>query len=142
MSTWAKLKKEILDEVLSLEKVMRELYSKFGTVHQAVIHLHKRQQWCARRARILKEIHGDVDNMQAWMMKYKGAPLHLPNMMKANVVELQARTRSQIQNYEDLPQLITSIQDSHAQVFKSMDVIVHTHVIPSLGTLTQVKIKK
>ena len=45
-------------------------------------------------------------------------------------------------NYEYLPQLITSMHASHAQVFKSMEVIVLTHVIPSLGTLTQVKTKK
>jgi len=36
----------------------------------------------------------------------------------------------------NLPQLITSIQTSHAWVVKSMDVVVHTNVIPSLGTLT------
>jgi len=29
--------------------------------------------------------------MQAWMMKEKGALLHFPKVMKANVVELQAR---------------------------------------------------
>ena len=80
--------------------------------------------------------------MQAWTMKYKEAPLHLPKMMRANVVELQVRIQSQISNYEDLPQLITSIQASHARVFKSMDVVVHTHAIPSHGTLTQVKTKK
>jgi len=71
----------------------------------------------------------------------KGTPVHLPRMMKANAVELQARIRSQIQNYEDLLHLITSIQASHAWVFKSMNVIVHTHAIPSLGTLTQAKTK-
>jgi len=41
MSTWDELKKEILDEVLSLDTIMRELYSKFGTMHQAVVHLHR-----------------------------------------------------------------------------------------------------
>lgn len=75
-------------------------------------------------------------------MKYKGAPLHLPKMTMANAVEMQARIWSQIQNYEDLPQLITGIHVSHARVFKSMQVVVHTHPIPSLGTLTQVKTKK
>lgn len=38
MSAWAELKKEILDEVLSLDTVMRELHSKFGTVHKAIVH--------------------------------------------------------------------------------------------------------
>ena len=40
MSAWAEIKKEILDEVLSLETVMQALYSKFGTLHKAVVHLH------------------------------------------------------------------------------------------------------
>jgi hypothetical protein len=57
----------------------------------------------------LKNIHTVVDNMQAWMMKYKGAPLHLPKMMKVRVVELKACIQSQIRNDEELPQLITSL---------------------------------
>ena len=42
-STREELKKEILDEVLSLESIMWALYSKFGTVHKAVIHLNRWQ---------------------------------------------------------------------------------------------------
>ena len=110
MSTQEELKKEILDEVLSLDIVMRALYSKFGTMHNAVIHLNGWQQRCARRARILSNVHVVVDYMQTWMMRYKGAPLHLPKMMKPGAVDLKARIWSQIQNYEELPQLITSIQ--------------------------------
>jgi len=87
-------------------------------------------------------IHVVVDEMQTWTMKYKGAPLHLPKMMRVNVVELKAHIQSQIWKYEDLPQLIKIIQVSHARVFKSMDVVVHTHAIPSLGTFTQAKTKK
>ena len=44
MSAQAKLKKAMLDEVLSLDTVTRSLYSKFGTVHQVVVHLHGWQQ--------------------------------------------------------------------------------------------------
>jgi len=40
MSARAELKKTILDEVFSLDTIMRALYSKFDTVHQAVVHLH------------------------------------------------------------------------------------------------------
>ena len=40
-SARAELKKAILDEVLSLDIVMRALYSKFGTAHQEVFHLHE-----------------------------------------------------------------------------------------------------
>lgn len=74
-------------------------------------------------------------------MRYKGDLLYFPKMMKPRVVEMKARIQSQIWNYEDLSQLITSLQASHACVFKIMDVVVHAHVIPSIGTLTQVKTK-
>ena len=79
-------------------------------------------------------VHVVVDDMQTWIMKYKGSPLHLPKMMRANVVKLKAHIRSQIRSYEYLLQLITSIQDSHARVSKRMDVVVCMHVIPSIGT--------
>jgi len=142
MFAQAKLKKETLDEVLSLDTVMRALYSKFGTMHTSFVHLNGWQQRCARRAHILMNFHAVVDDMQTWTMKYKGSPLHFPKMMRVNAVELKAHTWSQIQNYEELSQFITSIQASQARVFKSLDVVVRTHVIPSLGTLTQAKTKK
>lgn len=91
MSARAELKKEILEEVLSLDTVTWALYSKFSTVHQVVVHLHGWQHPCVRRDCILKNIHVVIDNMRAWMMEYKGALLHLPKMMKANAVKLQAR---------------------------------------------------
>ena len=89
----------------------------------------------------MTEIHTIVDHMQIWTMRYKGAPLNFPKMMKPKAVDLKVRIRSQIQNYEELPQLITSLQASHAQVFRSMDVIVHMHVIPSIDIVTQAKEK-
>ena len=141
-STSEELKKEIVDEVLSLGTVMEVLYSKFGIVHKAVIHLNGWKQWCARRARIFSNVHVVVNYMQTWMMRSKGAPLHFPKMMNPRAIELKAHIWCQIQNYEELPQLITSLQASHACVFKSMDVVVHTHAIPSIGNLTQVKIKE
>lgn len=74
-------------------------------------------------------------------MRYKGAPLNLPKMMKPRVVELKACIWGQIRNYEDLLQLITSLQASHAWLFRSMDVFVHAHAIPSIVTLTKAKRK-
>lgn len=62
-STWVELKKAILDEVLSLDKVMRALFSKFGTMHKEVFHLNRWQQRCARRARIMLNVHVFVDDM-------------------------------------------------------------------------------
>lgn len=61
--------------------------------------------------------------------------------MKPKVVELKECIHDQIQKYEELPQLITILQTSHAWVFWSMDVIVCMHAITSIGTLTKVKTK-
>jgi len=93
-SAQAGLNKEILDKVLSLDTVMWVLYSKFGTVHKAAVHLNGWQQRCARRARILSNVHVVVDYMKTWMMRYKEAPLHLPKMMKSRAVELKACIQS------------------------------------------------
>lgn len=61
--------------------------------------------------------------------------------MKPRVVELRAHIKSKIQNYEEHLQLITSLQASHAWVFRSMDVVVHAHMIPYIGTFTEAKTK-
>jgi len=102
-SAQAELKKVILDEVLSLEKVMQALYSTFGTMHKAVVHLNGWQQRCTRRACIFSNVHNVLDYMQTWTMICKGSPLHLPKMMKPKMVELKAHIQSQIWNYDDLP---------------------------------------
>ena len=39
-SALAELKKGILDEVLSLDIVMRPFYSKFGIMHKTVVHFN------------------------------------------------------------------------------------------------------
>ena len=65
----------------------------------------------------------------------------MPKMMNPKAVELKERIRSQIRNYEEFQQLITSLQTSHARVLKSMDIVVCTHVISSIRTLTQEKTK-
>ena len=130
----AELRREILDEVSSLEIVMRKLYFRFITVHKSVVHLNSWQQCCARRACILLDLHTSVDHMEIWTMRYKGCPFHFPKMMKPKGVELKAHIWSQIQNYEELLQFITSLKASHARVFRSMDVIMHVHAIPFIGT--------
>jgi len=112
--------------------VIRTLYSTFFTLHKAVVHINGWQQRCAKRARILSNLHTSIDHTQKWKMRYKGAPLHLPKMMKTHI-------QSQIRNYEEFLQLITSLQASHAWVFRSMDVVVHAHAIPSIGILTEAK---
>lgn len=101
-STQVELKKTILDEVFSLDTVMKASYSKIGTVHKEVVHLNRWQQWCARRARILTFLHATINYMQAWAMRYKGASRHMPRIMKATTVELKAHIYSKVWNYEEL----------------------------------------
>lgn len=62
--TQAKLKKEILDELLSLDIVMQELYSKFCIMHKVIFHLNRWHQRCVIRALILVNMHAIVDYMQ------------------------------------------------------------------------------
>ena len=105
----AELKREILNEVSYLEIVMRMLYSRFGNVHKSVVHLNGWQQCCGRRACILSDLHTVVDRMKTWTMRYKGSPLHLLKLMKPKAVELKECISSQICNYEELPQLVSSL---------------------------------
>ena len=63
-SAQAKLKKEIINEVFSLDTVMQALYSKFGIVHEAINHLNGWQNRCVRRACILSNVHDVVDYMK------------------------------------------------------------------------------
>jgi len=65
----------------------------------------------------------------------------LLKIMKPKLVEFKAHIQSQIKNYEELPQLNTSLQASRAQVFRSMDAIVCMHAIQSVGTLIEVNKK-
>jgi len=49
----------------------------------------------------------------------------------------KAQIHMLIQNYEQLPPLITNIEASYSWLFKSLDVMVRTHKIPSIGSLVQ-----
>ena len=62
--------------------------------------------------------------------------------MKPQVELDKARIRMLIQNYEKLPPLIIIIEDSYVWLYKILEVIVRTHRIPSIGTLTQTMRKK
>ena len=62
----------------------------------------------------MSNLHTAIDHTKIWTVRYKGAPVYLPKMMKPKAVELKACIGSQMQNYEELPQLITILQASHA----------------------------
>ena len=55
-SSRAELKREILNEVLSLETVMRMLYLIFGTMHKLVLQLNGWHKCYTRRAHIFSNL--------------------------------------------------------------------------------------
>ena len=61
---------------------MQKLYDGFITVHKLVVHLYGFQQRSKRVVWTLKEIHAAITHVQEWTMRYKGALLYLPKMMK------------------------------------------------------------
>jgi len=85
----------------------------------------------------LKGIHAAITHVQEWTMRHKGDPLYFHKIMKPWVELDKALIQMLIWNYENLPLLITSIEASYAQFFKSLHVIVRTHKIPSIGSLAQ-----
>ena len=74
------MKKVILAEVSSLERVMQRLYDRF-TVHKEVVHLHGHQQCYIKITYTLIDIHATIDYVHTWTMRYKGGLLHLHKMM-------------------------------------------------------------
>ena len=78
-----------------------------------------------------------MSHMQEWTMMYKGASIYLHKKMKPWAMLDKAQIQMQIQNYEQLPPLITNIKASYAWLFRSLDVIVRMKNIPSIGTLAQ-----
>ena len=61
----------------------------------------------------------------------------MQNIMKPRAKLEKARIQMLIRNYEKLPLPITRIEASYACFFKIPDVIVRTHRIPSIRSLTQ-----
>lgn len=113
------------------------LYRIFFIVHEVVVHLYGFQQQCAKKTQTLKYIHTFIVHVQEWKMRYKGAPLYFHKMMKLQVELDKAWIQMLVKNYEHLPLLITNLESSQAQLYMSLYVIVKTHWIPSIGTLTQ-----
>jgi len=74
-------------------------------------------------------------------MRYKGAPLHLHNMMKLQVELDKSCIQSLISKYEELSSLVNSVEGSYTQLFRNFDVMARKYGTPSIGTLTQAKEK-
>jgi len=70
-STQEDLKKEIMDELLSLDTIIKVFYSKLGIVHKTVVHLNGWQQRCDRRESIFLNVHIVFDYMKIWTIRYK-----------------------------------------------------------------------
>jgi len=78
----AEMRKVIPIVVSTLETTMRKLYDEFVTVNKKVVHVHDLQQWSKEFLQTLRNMHVAITNVQEWKMRYKGAPLHFPKMIK------------------------------------------------------------
>lgn len=116
---------------------MWKLYDIFVTMHKVIVHLYGFQQMCMKIFQTLKYIHLAITHVEEWKMRYKGDTLYLHNMLKPWAELDKAQIQNLIWNYEQLPPLITNIEVSYTQLFKSLDVIVRRHKIHSIGSLTQ-----
>lgn len=140
-SIMAEMKKVILSKVSTLETTMQKLYDRFFTMHNVFVHVQGLQQWRKNLVQTLREIHVSIVHVQDWKMRYKGALLYFPKMTKPQAKLDKANVWMLIQNYEQLSPFINNIQASYALLYKSLDVMVRTHMIPSIGSLTEAKHK-
>lgn len=76
------MRKVILAEVSTLETTMRNRYDRFITVHKEFFHVHGLQQQRKEFVQNLRNIHATIAHVQECKMWYKGALLHLPNILK------------------------------------------------------------
>ena len=105
----AEMRKVILVEVSTLKATMQKLYDKFLIVHKVVVHQYGFQWWRRNIVQTLEDIHAAIAQVQEWTMRYKGALLHLPKMMKPQLELDKAKIWIQIQNYENRTLFISSI---------------------------------
>ena len=129
----------ILVEVSTLGETMRKLYDGFITIHKAVVHFHGLQQQRKEFVKTLKNIQASIAYVQEWTMRYKGEPLDLVKKMKPHVDLEKAKVWMIIQNNKQLTSFIGSIQASYVWLYNILDVLVNTHNIPSVGSLTEAK---
>ena len=80
-----------------------------------------------------------ISYVEEWSKKYKWAPLDLVNKMKPWVELEKEKVRMLIQNNKQLTSFIGSILASYVWFFSRLDVLVRTHQIPSVDSLTKAK---
>ena len=136
-SALAEMRKEILAKVSTLESTMQKLYYEFFIMHKVVVHLYGFQQWSRKVVQTFNGIDASIAHVQEWIMRYKRAPLYLHNMMKLQAKLEKARIHMLIQNYKKLTPFITNIKASYAWFYKTLEVMVRTHRIPSIGSLNK-----
>ncbi len=116
------MRKFILVIVSKLETTMRKLYDELFTMHKEVFRVHVLQQRSKEFVQTLRNIHATITHVEEWKMQYKGAPLHLPKMMKPQIELEKAKVHMLIQNYKQLTPFISSIQASYARLLKLLDL--------------------
>ena len=72
-------------------------------------------------------------------MQYKGASLDLGKKTKQQVELEKGRVLMLIHNNKIIASFILRIQDSYARLYDSLDFLVNSHWIPSVGSLWEAK---
>ena len=120
---------------------MRKLYDGFFTVHKEVFHLHGLHQWRKEFVKTIKNIHVAITYVHEWTIWFKGAMLELLKKMKPQEDLEKAKVRMLIHNKKKFASFIGITKAWHVWLYSSLDVLVKTHQIPSINSLTKVKPK-
>lgn len=122
-------RKEILYEISSLKAVMLNLYFRFVTMHKSVFHLNGWKQHCARRARILTDIHIVIGNVGI-IGRQDNIPNNSPNKNSAEInnnvdksINLANNPSPRLKTQNPHPKLI--MNSDKAQVINLSDIILY-----------------
>ena len=120
---------------------MDKIYEGFVTIHKSAVNFHGPWQQTKEFVKTLKKIQSSISYVKEWTMRYKGAPFDLVKKMKPQAELEKEKVWMLIQKNKQFTSFIGNIQDSYVWLFNSLDVLVRTHQIPSVGSLTKAKPK-
>ena len=118
---------------------MQSLYEELVTMHKIIFHLNGMQQKCKYNAKALKVVHTTITFMHEWLMQYKGALHDLGKKTRQEAKLEKEKVCMLIQDNKQLTSFIANIQASYAHLYNSLDFLVKPHMIPSIGSLMEIK---
>lgn len=128
-------------KVSTLGGTTQKIYDKLVTIHKEVVCLHGLQQQSIQFVKNTKNIQASIPYVKVWTMWHRGAPLDLVKKMKPWVELEELKVRMLIYNNKQLTSFNGSIQASYVGLYSTLDVLVRTHQIPLVDSLTKDKPK-